>query len=136
MFGMMRSPAETYAKVGIDVAVETADPHRLIVMLFDGTITALTLARARVAEGEIAAKGENISKAISLILEGLKASLDMQSGGELAERLSALYDYMAERLLFANLRNDDAALAEVIGLLRELRDAWTQIQDSPVENAA
>lgn len=128
MFGMMRSPAQTYATVSVDAAVETASPHRLILMLFDGAIAAVSLARIHMNAGEIEQKGLAISKAISLISSGLLASLDMESGGELAERLAALYEYMSERLLFANLKNNIAALDEVMELLSNLRGAWAEIE--------
>lgn len=134
MFGMMRSPTESYTKVGVDVAVETSDPHRLILMLFDGATAAVSLARIHMEAGDIPQKGAAISKAIDLIGNGLNASLDMEAGGELAERLSALYDYMTQRLLFANLKNNMAALNEVHELLASLRDAWAQI--APNEQAA
>lgn len=134
MFGMMRSPAATYAKVGVEVAVETSNPHRLILMLFDGAISAVSLARIHMEANEIAQKGSAISKAIDLISNGLAASLDKEAGGELAERLAALYDYMAQRLLFANLKNSVAALDEVSELLTSLRDAWAQI--APGQQAA
>ncbi len=130
MFGMMRNPAESYAKVGVDAAVETADPHRLILMLFDGATVAISLARIHMENGQIADKGAAISKAIDLITNGLAASLDKEAGGELAERLAALYEYMAQRLLFANLKNSVAALDEVSELLNGLRDAWAQIPNT------
>ena len=134
MFGMMRSPAETYAKVGVDVAVETSDPHRLVMMLFDAAVAAVSMARIHMTANEIPQKGAAISKAIDLITNGLSASLDVEAGGELAERLAALYDYMAQRLLFANLKNSMAALDEVSELLGSLRDAWAQI--APGQQAA
>lgn len=134
MFGMMRSPAETYAKVGVDVAVETSDPHRLVMMLFDAAMAAVSMARIHMTANEIPQKGAAISKAIDLITNGLAASLDVEAGGELAERLAALYDYMAQRLLFANLKNSMAALDEVSELLGSLRDAWAQI--APGQQAA
>lgn len=134
MFGMMRSPAESYATVGIDVAVETADPHRLIMMLFDGAIAATIIAKMHMEQSEIPQKCEKISKAIELISSGLRASLDLESGGQLAERLAALYDYMVQRLFWANAKNEVAALDEVTALLTDLRDAWAQI--SPSDKAA
>lgn len=134
MFGMMRNPADSYAKVGIETKVSEADPHRLITMLFDGAITAISLARFQMETGEIPQKGQSISKAIDIITNGLQASLDIEAGGELAERLASLYEYMAQRLLFANLKNSVAALDEVSELLKGLRDAWSQI--APGEAAA
>jgi flagellar protein FliS len=105
-------------------------------MLFDGAIAAISLARIHMNAGEIEQKGLAISKAINLISSGLHASLDMESGGELAERLSALYEYMAQRLLFANLKNNLAALDEVYELLTGLRDAWSQIAPGNQQAAA
>jgi flagellar secretion chaperone FliS len=129
MFGMMNNPAQTYAKVSVESAVATANPHRLILMLFDGATLSISLARIHIENGKIAEKGVAISKAIDLITNGLAASLDKEAGGELAERLAALYDYMAQRLLFANLKNSVSALEEVAELLSSLRDAWAQIPD-------
>lgn len=135
MFGMMHTPAESYAKVGVEIAVETADPHRLILMLFDGAIVAVATSKNHMIDGNIPLKGSHISKAIDLIISGLKASLDMESGGELAERLAALYDYMAQRLLWANLKNETAPLDEVLNLLNELRGAWAEIPPNKQEAA-
>jgi flagellar protein FliS len=114
MFGMMRNPAQSYAKVGL--AVETASPHKLILMLFDGAIAAINIAKFELEAGDIPKKGASISKAIDIVSNGLRASLDVEAG-ELGERLAALYDYMVQRLLFANLHNNIAALDEVAGLL-------------------
>lgn len=136
MFGMMRSPAESYAKVSIDVAVETSDPHRLVLMLFDGAIAAVSLARIHMAAGEIPQKGMAISRAIDLVTNGLQASLDKEVGGELAERLDSLYVYMSQRLLFANLKNSVAALDEVAELLSGLREAWAAIAPENQQAAA
>jgi flagellar protein FliS len=80
---------------------------------------------------EIAEKGKSISKAIDIIANGLQASLDIESGGEIALQLEALYEYMGQRLLHANLRNDLAALKEVSALLMELKSAWEKIADDP-----
>ena len=113
----MHSPAQSYAKVGVDVAIETSDPHRLVLMLFDGAMAAVSLARVHMEAGETAQKGAAISKAIDLVSSGLKASLDM-----------------AQRLLFANMKNNLAALDEVSELLGSLRDAWAQI--APSQSAA
>lgn len=135
MFGMMRNPAASYATVSVDVAIETANPHRLVLMLFDGAIAAIVVSKSQMAAGDIALKGSNISRAIDIVANGLKASLDMASGGELAERLAALYDYITQRLLWANLKNEPAALDEAMNLLKELREAWEQITPGQQEAA-
>lgn len=131
MFASMKKSAAAYQQVALDLSVETADPHKLIVMLFDGALVALASAKYAMETGNIPSKGASISKAIDIISNGLHASLDIEQGGELAERLSALYDYMASRLLWANLKNDLSALQEVQGLLEELAGAWRQIAPKP-----
>lgn len=130
----MGKPTAAYERVSLDTSIESADPHRLILMLFDGAVAALNTAKFSMQDNNIPAKGVAISKAIDIITNGLLASLDIEAGGELAERLAALYEYMTERLLFANLKNSVAALNEVSELLAGLRDAWAQI--APSEQAA
>lgn len=118
---------KAYAKVGIESAVLGASPHRLISLLFEGALSEVARAKKGIARKEIAVKGEAISRAISIIGEGLNASLDKKAGGELAQNLSALYDYLVLRLLAANLTNDVAILDEVAGLLTELKAGWDGI---------
>jgi len=127
MFGTARHAISAYQKVGIDAAVEVADPHRLILLLFAGAEAAISKARLAMQQEQIAAKGEAISKAIDIIANGLKVSLDLDKGGEIAARLDALYDYLVLRLLRANLDNDLRALEEVSELLEEIHGAWRQI---------
>ncbi|MFP2514675.1 flagellar export chaperone FliS [Buttiauxella agrestis] len=124
---------QAYAQIGVESAVMSASPHQLIVMLFDGALSALVRARLFMQQGEQASKGEALSKAINIIDNGLKAGLDNEQGGEIAENLSSLYDYMIRRLMLANLRNDVELIEEVEGLLTNIADAWKQI--SPL-NAA
>lgn len=116
-----------YAKVGIETGVTGANPHRLVLMLFEGAMLAITDARQHMLRGEIAAKGESISKAIMIINDGLRASLDVKAGGQLAQNLHALYEYMSNRLLFANAKNEPAVLDEIKHLLAELKEAWEAI---------
>lgn len=122
-----RSGVQAYATVGIESGVMSASPHQLIVMLFDGAQSALVRARILMSQGDIPAKGAALSKAINIIDNGLSAGLDMEKGGELAQNLSALYDYMSRRLLHANLHNDEQAINEVSVLLENIADAWRQI---------
>lgn len=129
MFDTMRGGygSAAYESVERDTGVTSADPHQLIVMLFDGALLCVAAAQQHMRDRHIAAKGENISKAIGIIANGLKASLNMEVGGELALRLSALYEYMCERLLEANIHDNAVALREVHQLLAELKGSWEQI---------
>jgi flagellar protein FliS len=119
--------AKAYQSVAVQTAVSSADPHRMTLLLYDGAIEAIRLAQAHMGTRRIAAKCEAIGKAVRIVEEGLKASVDRKVGGELAERLVALYDYITLRLLQANLKNDRKALEEAGMLLGELRSAWAQI---------
>ena len=134
MLGYARNAISAYQKAGVEAAVEVADPHRLVVLLFEGALAAIGAARAAIQQNNIRVKGESISKAIDIISNGLKASLDAEKGGDLAARLESLYDYMVLRLLQANLKSDDKALEEVSGLIGELLSAWREI--SPAKVAA
>ena len=128
MFGSQTNPARAYADLGRESDISTASPHRLIVLLFEGAETAINVAKVHAEQGNIAERGAHLSKAIEIISNGLKVSLDMKQGGELAVRLAALYDYMVSRLLWANVKNDVSAMREVLFLLGEIHDAWKQIE--------
>jgi len=119
-----------YRQIGLETGVSGASPHHLIVMLFDGALEAIAQARGAIQQHQIEVKVKAITKALSIVDEGLKASLDLQSGGELALNLNNIYAYISTRLLHANLRNDDAALAECAALLMPLREAWVGIAPS------
>lgn len=119
--------ARKYASVGLESGVNSAHPHRLIAMLFDGALLALARARLGIVNKDIALRSSATSKAIQIIDEGLKAAL-VDTGNELASNLRALYDYMGRRLLFASLKNDMGAIDEVSRLLNELKDAWNAIE--------
>ncbi len=135
MYSTARKAIDTYAQVGVETGVASADPHKLILMLFDGALVAIAAARLAISRSEVGAKTAALTKAIAIVDGGLKASLDVKAGGELAERLAGLYDYMLKQLFLANLRNDCTLLDEVGRLLNELRGAWAQIgkatQNSP-----
>lgn len=136
MYATARRALHAYATVGIETAVEAADPYKLVLMLYEGALLAVADARAHMSRGETAAKGEAISKAITIIDHGLKASLDVKAGGELGEQLYALYEYMSRRLVHANLHNQPEILAEIHDLLSELNAAWASIGKQPEAQAA
>ncbi len=115
-----------YKQVGVQAAVGNADPHTLIQMLIDGAIQRLNTAKMHMKQNNIALKGESISKAIS-ILDGLRTSLDMEKGGEIAKNLESLYDYMQRQLLASNLENKIENIDEVLSLMNEIRAGWVSI---------
>lgn len=136
MFGSTRSGASAYAKVGVETGVMAASPHRLTAMLFEGAMVALSTATLQMKAGNIAGKGQAISKAIMIIDGGLRASLDLKTGGSIGASLDALYEYMSGRLLTANLKNQPEGVEEVQRLLGELKLAWEQIDPARTGMAA
>lgn len=122
------SAMKQYQQVSVHSSIMDASPHRLVQMLMEGALEKIALAKGNMANNNIASKGENISKAIAII-GGLKSSLNKEVGGALAENLSNLYDYMANRLVVSNLLNDDSVLDEVAGLMVEIKTGWDCIPD-------
>ncbi|MDO9151633.1 MAG: flagellar export chaperone FliS [Methylotenera sp.] len=127
MFGLNQKGVNGYAKVSIETGVLAASPVRLIVMLYDGAITACHSAIGSMQRKEIEQKGAMLSRAIMIIESGLRLSLDKKAGGEIAESLDALYVYMSGRLASANVRNQPEQVQEVIKLLLDLKSAWEAI---------
>ncbi len=132
MFAPYRSQASAYRNLQLETSVENASPHGLITMLFDGALTAIRQGLAAIQAGDAAARGQALTRAIRIVDEGLKASLD-PAAGDLSQRLSLLYDYISRQLLVASARNDAVLLEQVAGLLGPLREAWLAID--PVRSA-
>lgn len=122
-----KSGIQAYAQVSVESAVMSASPHQLVVLLFDGALSAMKKATILIEQGDIPGKGQALSKAINIITNGLRAGLNHEAGGEIAANLDGLYDYMTRRLLHANLHNDVEAIEEVERLLTNIADAWKEI---------
>jgi flagellar protein FliS len=127
MFGKNLNPAQTYAATSLESDVRSASPHRLIALLFEGVESAISMAKLYAQQNNAAERSANISKAVDILANGLRASLNMEAGGGLSERLAALYDYMISRLLWSNMKNDVPTMDEVLGLLGEIHGAWNDI---------
>ncbi|MCG8905906.1 MULTISPECIES: flagellar export chaperone FliS [Pseudomonas] len=115
-----------YQQVSLEARVAEASPHGLIQLLMQGGLERLAQARGAIERGQLAERGELISKAIGIV-GGLREALNPEVGGELALNLDRLYAYMTERLLEANRNGDAAILDEVSGLLREVKSGWDAI---------
>lgn len=120
------SQLASYQTISVHGAVADADPHQLVLMLMDGALERLAIARGCIERGSIVRKAAALHQSVSIVAE-LRGSLDMQKGGPLAQNLSELYDYMIRRLLLANAMSDAGCVAEVSGLLAEIRTAWSVI---------
>ncbi|WLT06799.1 flagellar export chaperone FliS [Gilliamella apis] len=124
---MYKMGSQAYKQVNLETSVSQASPHQLIVLLFDGALNAIRLAELYIQKGNIAGKGKAISKAINIIDNGLKSCLDLKQGGEIAENLDQLYQYISQQLVFANLHNDAQILQTCFDLLNNIAQAWREI---------
>lgn len=118
-----------YKQVGVETQLSGANAHALVAMLFDGFMEAIAQARGSLQQKDMLGKGQAIGRAVRILEEGLRAGLDLNAGGSLARDLDDLYGYLSLRLTLANVRNDEAALAECARLMTPLRDAWMEIRD-------
>jgi len=117
---------QQYQQMSAHSGVMDATPHRLIQMLLDGALTRILSAKGALKQNNIAKKGEQIGSAISII-EGLKASLDFEKGGEISKNLDALYEYINHILLQANIKSDESLLDEAGKLLSQIKMGWDSI---------
>ena len=131
--GNKTAGAQAYSQVSVHTGVNEASPHRLIQMLIDAAIDKVAAAKGLMANGKIAEKGKTISLAVAII-DSLRASLDRAKGGEIADNLEMLYDYMIRRLTEANVKNDPAILDEVSNLLKPIKEAWDAIPEDIKEH--
>lgn len=119
--------ASTYHRINLETTISQASPHQLVNMLLQGLLKNIGTARSALKRGDLVTKGEQINKAVRILDEGLKPALNLAQGGDLAANLNGLYGYCSIRLTEANLRNDEAALADVIRVIEPLADGWKQI---------
>lgn len=123
------SKLAAYQSVSVHGGIASADPHRLVLMLIDGALERLAMARGcieRNERGDIAKKAQLLQQCVSIITE-LRGSLNLSEGGQVAQNLSDLYEYMLRRLLIANADNNLDCVREVASLLNEIRSAWVAI---------
>jgi len=133
MFGTQPNISQ-YQKVGLESKAETANPVELIVMLYDGAILACNSAIPYVQKKDFKNKGHYLYKAIRIIQTGLSMSLNREIESDITTNLDALYIYMTNQLVKANIENLEAPIHEVVRLLNELRGAWDQISKTDAAN--
>ncbi|GHF80298.1 flagellar export chaperone FliS [Thalassotalea marina] len=124
----MRQNIKAYKSVNIESSILSADPHQIIVMMFDGALESVVIAKGAIERKELALKSTALTKAVN-ILTALKNALDPEAAPAIAENFGFLYDYCITKLNDASISLDIAALDEVHGLLKPLRDAWREMPE-------
>jgi flagellar protein FliS len=124
MPGLAYGSAHAYSQIDVETGGVAPNPRQLIVILFEGALAAVALAKQHMLGANTPAKGQAISKAVSIITGGLRASLDKTHNADLAGDLDALYGYLCNKLILANLRCQPEWLDDVHRLLSELKQAW------------
>ena len=115
-----------YSQTAVETSINTASPHRLVQMLMEGVQDKIRIARLQMERKELGEKAKSITCAISIV-DGLRMSLDKEAGGDIAQNLDDIYDYMVRRLIDANLSNDPEILDEVMALMHQIKEAWDTI---------
>jgi len=120
------SAMQQYRQNHVQGGVEGASPHRLVQMLMEGALEKILAAKGFMNNKDVAKKGEQISWAISII-DSLRSCLNVEVGGDFARNLLELYNYMEQRLLEANIKNDPTLLDEVGQLMLQIKSGWDAI---------
>ncbi len=115
-----------YSQTAVETSINTASPHRLVQMLMEGVQDKIRIARLQMERKELGEKAKSITCAISIV-DGLRMSLDKETGGDIAQNLDDVYDYMVRRLIDANLSNEPEILDEVTALMQQIKEAWDTI---------
>ncbi|MFY8083359.1 MAG: flagellar export chaperone FliS [Rubrivivax sp.] len=130
MYALHKPTDQSYQQVHVSTGVASADPHKLIEMLLQGALDAITKARGALDRGDHAVKSQEIRHAVRIVEEGLRSCLDHTAGGQIATDLDRLYKYVTWRLTQSNLRNDAELLQECHDLISTIHDSWCAIRGS------
>lgn len=125
---MYQAAAKQYQSINNTSEVLDADPHRLIQLLMEASLTRLFQAKLAIENGDMVSKA-NLLGRVWDILSTLQGSLDTKQGGEVAENLEKMYDYMSQRLLEASTENSPEMIDEVIKLMVTLKEGWDGIRE-------
>lgn len=125
----MYATQKAYSQVGNAYKtneIMTASPKKLVIMLYEGAVKFLKLAKLSMADGNIEKTHQSIVKAQNILTE-LMSTLNFEEGGDIAKNLMALYEYMYQKTIRANVEKNPEHLNEVITFLEDLRDTWNQL---------
>lgn len=125
----MRKNLQTYRQVNVESGVLSSDPHKIILMMFDGALTAIAEAKGAIERKDLESKSKSITKAIN-IFSALRESLDKESEPEISDNFDNLYSYCIDNLIDLSISMNLDGLDEIIAFIKPVRDAWFQMPES------
>lgn len=124
---LARDPADTYRSIDLAGRTDSADPHRLVALLYEECIRALRAAASATEQGRPTIKSERLSKATA-VLFALETGLDFDRGGDVSQTLARLYHGARQQVLNASLGHDPAPFRAVADTLEEIAQAWASVR--------
>ncbi|MFW6295192.1 MAG: flagellar export chaperone FliS [Halanaerobium sp.] len=118
--------AQTAYREYKQIQVKTANREKLLIMLYQGCIKFLKFSKKSIEENNIEAANNYILRSQDIIRE-LMNTLDREKGGEIADNLYNLYDFMYRELIIANIKKDAEKIEMVEEMMSELLESWQQI---------
>ena len=115
-----------YGQIKNDAQTTYASPHQLMLMLFDGAIEAMSMTVGAIQNKNFELRSKQNTRSITII-NGMRDCLDMEAGGDLANNLYSLYQYMAQELFKASFKNDADTIQNIQTMLKDIRESWEKI---------
>ena len=115
-----------YGQIKNDAQTTYASPHQLMLMLFDGAIEAMSFTIGAIQNKNFELRSKQNTRSITII-NGMRECLDMETGGELADNLYSLYQYMTKELFRASFKNDVDTIQNIQTMLKDIRGSWEKI---------
>jgi flagellar protein FliS len=110
-----------------ELAVKSATPVGLVIFLYDFAIEALHRASREIDAGNIEGRTAELNYCLSVISE-LQRSLNFEVGGEVAKRLTDLYDVTRGKILEANIKSSKEIIERLVEVLTSIREAWQVVE--------
>lgn len=129
---MNMNKTQHYQSVGVQTSIMDADSHRLIQLLYQGALDAMAQAKGAIERDDIESRNNCLNRAVQIV-GGLRSFLDKEKGGDVADNLERLYEYVEVALFEANMNNDTAKIEHCAGLIREVKAGWDEIRDQAIE---
>ena len=125
--GQFKAARARYQSVDVVSRVESADPHGLVMLLYDELLQALDAMALAATRKDFGQRGDRQARALRL-LSGLETSLDFEAGGEIATGLARIYREARRLVIAAGRENDAAKITQARFMLSEIAEAWEQIR--------